>query len=92
MALANEPGQFADSSRLTALRSLLSRWRISHLSAGSAREHRKGGPQAHLSRSGDNLANVIQCLHRSHPRLPEGIFDKLRKFVPRIENVARPCR
>lgn len=68
------PGKLAANPSVVALRDLLSGWRISHLSADSAREQQKGGAQAHLSRSGDNLANVIQHLKEGHPKVLERIF------------------
>jgi predicted ATPase len=40
-----------------------------------------------LSRSGDNLANVIQFLAEQHPQRLEQIFAVLRQRVPRIESV-----
>jgi len=40
-----------------------------------------------LSRTGDNLANVIQYLSEQHPDRLERIFEVLRSRVPRIEKV-----
>jgi predicted ATPase len=51
------------------------------------REIPAAGPQEHLSRSGDNLVNVIQFLKENHPSTLEAIFTILRRRVPRIERV-----
>ncbi|MCS6480611.1 AAA family ATPase, partial [Burkholderia thailandensis] len=40
-----------------------------------------------LSRSGDNLANVIQYLAEQHSERPDHILDVLRRRAPRIERV-----
>lgn len=83
----NALGQFADHPRVAALRDFITGWYVSYLSADSARVQPEAGPQERLSRSGDNLANVIQFLsERHHPRL-EHIFTLLGERVPRIEKV-----
>jgi predicted ATPase len=40
-----------------------------------------------LSKSGDNLSNVIQYLKERHPQRLETIISKLRERVPRLERV-----
>jgi predicted ATPase len=40
-----------------------------------------------LSKSGDNMANVVQYLAEQHPRRLEEIFRTLSKRVPRLERV-----
>lgn len=83
----NALGQFAEHPRVAALRDFITCWSISYLSADSARGQPEAGPQDRLSRSGDNLANVIQCLAEQHPLRLEQIFAVLRQRVPRIESV-----
>lgn len=83
----NALGQFADHPRVAALREFIMGWHVSYLSADSARGQPEAGPQERLSRSGDNLANVIQYLAESHPARLERIFAVLRRRVPRIERV-----
>jgi hypothetical protein len=58
-----------------------------NLSADSARGQPEAGPQERLSRTGDNLANVIQHLAERHGDRLEQIFGVLRQRVPRIERV-----
>ena len=83
----NALGQFADHPHIAALRSFITGWYVSYLSAESARGQPVAGPQERLSRSGDNLANVIQYLAEQHQDRLEHIFSVLRKRVPRVERV-----
>jgi len=83
----NALGQFADHPRVAALRDFITGWHVSYLSADSSRGQPEAGPQERLSRSGDNLANVIQYLGEQHPQRLEQIFAVLRQRVPHIERV-----
>lgn len=83
----NALGQFAEHPRAAALREFITGWYVSYLSADSARGQPEAGPQERLTKSGDNLANVIQHLAEQHPERLEGIFEVLRRRVPRIEKV-----
>lgn len=83
----NALGQFAEHPRVAALREFITGWHVSYLSADSARGQPEAGPQERLSRSGDNLANVIQHLSERHPSLLERIFEVLSQRVPHVEKV-----
>ena len=83
----NALGQFADHPRVAALRRFITDWHVSYLSAENTRGQPEAGPQERLSRSGDNLANVIQYLSESHPEQLNNIFEILRQRIPRIEQV-----
>lgn len=83
----NALGQFADHPRVAALRDFITGWHVSYLSADSARGMPEAGPQEHLNKSGDNLANVVQHLAERHPDQLERVFSVLRMRVPRIEGV-----
>lgn len=83
----NALGQFAEHPRVAALRDFITGWYVSYLSADSARGQPEAGPQERLTKSGDNLANVIQYLAERHGERLERIFDVLRSRVPRIERV-----
>jgi len=80
-------GQLQNNPRVVALRRFVSNWYISYLSAADVRGQPEAGAHEHLSKIGDNLANVIQFLKERHPRLLEQIFEALRRRVPRIETV-----
>jgi len=83
----NALGQFAEHPRVVALRDFISGWYVSYLSADSARGQPEAGPQDRLTKTGDNLANVIQYLAEQHGDRLERIFEALRRRVPRIERV-----
>lgn len=83
----NALGQLADNPRVVALRDFILGWHVSYLSAEDARGQPEAGPQEHLSKSGDNLANVIQFLSEEHAGSLGFIFGKLRERVPKIETV-----
>lgn len=83
----NALGQLANHQRVVALRDFITGWYVSYLSAADARGQPEAGPQERLSRSGDNLANVIQYLSEQHGDRLEQIFTALRHRVPQIERV-----
>ena len=83
----NALGQFAEHPRVAALRDFITGWYVSYLTAENARGQPESGPQERLTRTGDNLANVIQYLAELHPKRLERIFEVLRQRVPRVERV-----
>ncbi len=83
----NTLGQLAENPRIVALRNFIMGWHVSYLSAEDARGQPEAGPQEQLSKTGDNLANVIQYLSEEHPERLELIFQRLWERVPKIENV-----
>ena len=83
----NTLGQFADHPRVAALREFITDWYISYLSIDDARIQPEAGPQSRLSKSGDNLANVVQYLKERHSEGLERIFTVLRQRIPRLEAV-----
>jgi len=83
----NTLGQFAEHPRVAALREFITDWYVSYLSIDDARGQPEAGPQERLSKTGDNLANVIQYLKEQHPGHLEHIFHVLRRRVPRLESV-----
>ena len=46
--------------RVGALRTFITGWHLSYLSADSARGQPEAGPQERLTKSGENLANVVR--------------------------------
>ncbi len=83
----NALGQLAENPRVVALRNFIMGWHVSCLSSEDARGQPEAGPQDRLSKTGDNLANVIQYLSEEHPDILKSMFDRLRSRVPNIENV-----
>jgi len=80
-------GQLAKHPRVAALRRFITDWYVSYLSVEDTRGQPEAGPQERLSKTGDNLANVIQYLKERHTDTLDRIFDVLRKRVPRLEKV-----
>lgn len=87
LVAVNALGQFADHPRVAALCEFITGWHVSYLSVDDTRGLPEAGPQERLSRTGDNLANVIQYLAEQHPSWLEHIFEALRARVPRVEKV-----
>ena len=83
----NALGQFQEHPRVSALRDFIMGWHVSYLSADSARGQPETGPHERLTKTGDNLANVIQYLSERHPQRLERIVSTLRERVPRIESI-----
>lgn len=83
----NTLGQFAEHPRVAALREFITDWYVSYLSIDDTRNQPEAGPQERLSKTGDNLPNVIQFLKEQHPERLEQIFAVLARRVPRLERV-----
>lgn len=83
----NTLGQLAEHPRVAALREFITDWYVSYLSIDETRGQPEAGPQERLSKTGDNLANVIQFLNERHPAHLERIVKILSRRVPRLERV-----
>ena len=83
----NALGQLAENPRVVALRNFIMGWHVSYLSSDDARGQPEAGPQERLSKTGDNLANVIQYLVEEHVDCLDFIFKRLRERVPKIQSV-----
>lgn len=83
----NTLGQFTEHPRVAALREFITDWYVSYLSIDSTRNQPEAGPQERLSKSGENLPNVIQYLKEQHADRLEDIFSVLRARIPRLERV-----
>lgn len=80
-------GAFTAHPRVAALREFITDWYVSYLSIADTRGQPEAGPQKRLSKTGDNLPNVIQYLKERHPKTLDSIFETLRRRVPRLESV-----
>lgn len=80
-------GRLSKNPRVATLRRFISNWYVSYLSVDDARGQPEAGPQERLSKSGDNLANVIQYMKEQHPAQLDRIFETLRRRIPRLEKV-----
>lgn len=80
-------GQIADHPHVVALRDFITGWYVSDIAADSCREQRTAGPQKRLSRTGDNLGNVIQHLSERHGDRFKSMISALKKRIPQIDDV-----
>lgn len=80
-------GQLARHPRVSALRSFITGWYLSYLSADQTRSVPEAGAQERLSATGDNLPNVIQYLQERHPGRLQEVLRTLARRVPRLERV-----
>lgn len=83
----NAFGQLAEHPRVAALRDFVTGWYVSYLSANEMRGQPEAGPEERLSKTGDNLPNVIQYLREHYPERLEKIFEVMRRRIPRIERI-----
>ena len=80
-------GQLARHPRVSALRRFITSWHLSCFSADATRGIPEVGPQEQLSKTGDNLPNVVQYLKEQHPQRLENILSILSDWVPCLEKV-----
>jgi predicted ATPase len=83
----NALGQFKEHSRIEALRTFIAGWYLSYFTADAGRGAPVVGPQSRLSKSGDNLSNVLQYLSERQPDRLHHILAALRESVPGLESV-----
>ena len=83
----NTLGQLGNNPRVNALRSFITGWYLSYISADSTRSVPESGPRERLSKTGDNLPNVIQYLREQHPDRLRVILNRLSERVPRLDKV-----
>jgi predicted ATPase len=83
----NTLGQIAQHPRVAALRDFITDWYVSYLSVDNTRTQPESGPLDRLSKTGDNLPNVIQYLQESHPEQLERIMAVLRNRIPRLDRI-----
>lgn len=86
-------GQLAKHPRVAALRRFISDWYVSYLSVTDTRGIPEAGAQDRLTKTGDNLANVVQFLQERHPAALANVFEILGRRIPRLEKVlSEPLR
>lgn len=83
----NTLGQFTRHPRVSALREFIAGWYLSYLNVDEARTTRDAGPLEHLSKSGDNLPNVIQYLKEQHDSVLTEIIATLSQRIPKLQKV-----
>ena len=80
-------GQLAENPRVASLRRFISSWYLSYFIPDRARGIPEAGSQEHLSRTGENLPNVIQYLDESHQGVLTDILKRMSRRIPGLERV-----
>lgn len=80
-------GQFAQFRAVSEFRKLLENWFISNFSIDAARRDNESGIDQHLSKTGDNLAQITRYLFDEHREIFNKILLKLPKRIPGISKV-----
>ena len=81
-------GRLGQVSAFESLYEFVSDWYLSDLDATDVRSLPGAGPQRRVSRTGDNVANVLEWLRERHPERLERVEAELRKRVPRLARIA----
>lgn len=80
-------GQLAEHPRVASLRRFIEGWFLSYFIPDKARQIPESGMAEHLSRTGDNLANVVQYLSEEHPDTFEHILSRVVERIPGLETI-----
>ncbi len=80
-------GQFQKFKAISSFRKLLEGWYISNFQISSAQSILDTAISEHLSRSGNNLAQVTKYIHDNYPDIFDTILLKLKERIPGIEKV-----
>jgi len=80
-------GQLKEHPRIVQLRSFMEAWYLSYFLPDAARTFPTAGAQRHLSRTGDNLANVVQYMERGHPARFKSVLQKLAQRIPGVKQI-----
>ncbi len=81
-------GRLASNPHVAILRRFITDWYVSYLAIDDTRGQPLAGAHERLSKTGDNLANVVQFLQERHPGRLEEIFANLRRRVPQLQKVS----
>ncbi len=80
-------GQLSENPRIASLRRYIDGWYLSYFIPDQARKLPEAGPDEHLSKTGQNLANVVQFLDEQHPKLLKEILQRMSERIPELEDV-----
>ncbi len=80
-------GQLAENPRVASLRRFIGSWYLSYFAPDQARQIPGAGAHEHLSRTGENLPNVVQYLSEAHPDVLERILERMIERIPGLEKV-----
>lgn len=81
-------GQLAENPRVASLRRFIASWYLSYFMPDRARGVPESGAHEHLSRTGENLPNVVQYLDESSPDVLREILQRMSQRIPGLEQVS----
>lgn len=79
--------QFERFPAVVVLGDLIENWHLSDFHISRARPEAEANYAEHLSREGENLANVVEYLYRNHPKQFADILERLKHRVPGLTRV-----
>lgn len=80
-------GQFQKYKAVSSFRKLLEGWYVSNFQISSAQAVMDTGISEHLSKTGNNLAQVTKYIYDNYPETFTIILKKLKERIPGIEKV-----
>ena len=81
-------GQLKEHPRIVGLRSYIENWYLSYFVPDAARSLPTAGAQKHLTRSGENLGNVVQYLERTHPDSFQKVLNGIARKIPGVHSIS----
>lgn len=80
-------GQLKEHPRIIKLREYIESWYLSYFVPEAARTLPMAGAQKHLSRTGDNIANVVEYMERSEPKRFDKVLADIARRIPGIQKI-----
>jgi predicted ATPase len=80
-------GQLSENPRVASLRRFIEGWFLSYFIPDQARQIPEAGMAEHLSRTGENLPNVVEYLSDQHPDVLNAILQRVTQRIPGLETV-----
>lgn len=80
-------GNLKEHPRISGLRAYIEDWYLSYFVPELARGLPTAGAQKHLNRTGENLANVVQYMHRSNKDAFDRILIRISQRIPGITTI-----
>ena len=81
-------GQLSENPRVANLRRFIENWFLSYFIPDQARQIPEAGVTEHLSRTGENLPNVVEYLSEQHPEVLNTILTRIAQRIPGLETIA----
>jgi predicted ATPase len=80
-------GQLSENPRVASLRRFIEGWFLSYFIPDQARRIPEAGISEHLSRTGENLPNVVEYLSEQHTDVLDEILARITQRIPGLETV-----